>query len=271
MFRAIRFFAGLVIHLAGMATARAQGGAGNAASASGVGALWETIAHGIINPWATILLLFAGCFLLFVDLLTPKTWEWMGTLGVLAVGTVFAAHVSEGTGGWVGVVLMLVGVGLLLLETHVFPGGGAAAIGGLIALSLGMFTALGGTHNMAFALPVAGILTVVALVAFFAYLPKSPLWKQITREMRQASMGGFDAALPATPVLPGQTAVTLTALRPSGMAELPDGTRIGVVTEGDFLEANAPVQITNVDGGRVVVEAVHGVATADTPLVATER
>ncbi|MBC8142162.1 MAG: hypothetical protein H7Y38_12060 [Armatimonadetes bacterium] len=270
MFRAIRFFAGMALHFAGVATARAQGAAGNAAPASGVGALWETIAHGVINPWITILLLFAGCFLLFVDLLTPKTWEWMGTLGVLAVGVVFAAHVSEGTGGWVGVVLMLVGVGLLLLETHVFPGGGVAAIGGLLALSLGMFTALGGTHNTVFALPVAGALTIVAIVAFFAYLPKSPLWKQITREMRQANIGSFDTAAPAV-ILPGQTGTTLTALRPSGMAELSDGTRLNVITEGDFLEANASVQVTHVDGGRIVVEPVQGAITSGAPLIAIEQ
>lgn len=268
MFRAIRFFAGMILQFAAVATARAQGAA-QTAPASGVGALWETIAHGIINPWVTILLLFAGCFLLFVDLLTPKTWEWMGTLGVLAVGMVFAAHVSEGTGGWVGVVLMLVGVGLLLLETHVFPGGGVAAIAGIIALSLGMFTALGGTHNTVFALPVAGFLTMVAVVAFFAYLPKSPLWKQITREMRQASGGGFDVAPVA--ILPGLTATTITTLRPSGMAQLADGTRLSVITEGDFLPAHAPVQVTHVDGGRVVVELVAGTIHSDSPLVATER
>ena len=247
-----RYTIGFALLLAGAGAAFAQGVAQNAIPSAGIGALWATIAHGIINPWVTILLLLAGCFLLFVDLLTPKTWEWTGTLGVLSAGIVFSAHVSEGTGGWIGVVMMLVGVGLLLLETHVFPGGGVAAIAGLLALFVGMFIALGGSAHMVFALPVAGILTVVTLVAFFAYLPKSLLWKRITQEMRQSAIAGA-ATMPPI-VSPGQTGVTLTALRPSGTARFADGVSTGVVTEGDFLDAGEPVQVTHTGDGRIVVE-----------------
>ena len=245
--------AGFLLLLLGATAVLAQGIA-QAPVSSGTSGAWSSIAHGIINPWATILLLVIGCFLLFIDMLTPKTWEWTGTLGVVAVSTVFAAHVTEGTGGWIGIVLMLAGVALLLLETHVFPGQGVAAFGGLLLLFLGMFWALGGSTHAAFALPIASVLTVVTLIAFFAYLPKSPIWKQISQEMRQQTAIGFAAA--QNPMfLIGQTGTVCTPLRPSGTAEF-GGVRFNVVTEGDFLDIAEKIQVTHVESGRIVVEQV---------------
>ena len=228
---------------------------------------WATTAHTIINPWVTILLLVVGCFLLFVDLLTPKTWEWTGTLGVIAVGTVFAAHVTEGTGGWIGIVLMLGGVTLLLLETHVFPGAGIAAIGGLLLLFVGMFWSLGGPSHAAFALSVSAILTVVAVIAFFAYLPKSPLWKEISQQMREQTALTYGNIGDNRMFLLGRTGTAVTPLRPSGVA-LFDGARFDVVTEGDFLDADTPVLVTQVEGTRVVVEPAREKASAVLPQVA---
>lgn len=254
----VRRIGGVLALLAGGTAALAQGVAQSPAASS----WWATTAHVIIAPWATILLLVVGCFLLFLDLLTPKTWEWMGTLGVIAVGTVFAAHVTEGTGGWVGIVLMLAGVGLLLLETHVFPGQGVAAVGGLLLLFLGMFWALGGSTHAALALPVASVLTVVTLVAFFAYLPKSPLWKQISQQMRQQTAVGFAAAIHQNPMfLIGQSGTVLTPLRPSGVAEIA-GTRFDVVTEGDFLEMGEAILVTHVEEGRILVERTKETVSA---------
>jgi membrane-bound serine protease (ClpP class) len=255
----VRRIGGVMALLAGStAAALAQGTAQSPIASS----WWSATAHVIIAPWATILLLVAGCLLLFLDLLTPKTWEWMGTMGVIAVGTVFAAHVTEGTGGWVGIVLMLAGVGLLLLETHVFPGQGVAAVGGLLLLFLGMFWALGGSSHAALAFPVASVLTVVTLIAFFAYLPKSPLWKQISQQMRQQSAVGFAAAMHQNPMfLIGQSGTVLTPLRPSGVAEIA-GARFDVVTEGDFLEAGETVLVTHVEEGRILVEQATAAVSA---------
>ncbi|MCK5557191.1 MAG: hypothetical protein KAJ01_02355, partial [Candidatus Hydrogenedentes bacterium] len=47
----------------------------------------------------------------------------------------------------------------------------------------------------------------------------------------------------------------VTTLRPAGMA-LIDGNRINVVTDGEFIEKDAPVKVSEVEGGRVVVQAV---------------
>lgn len=216
-------------------------------------ALWQTAAHTIAsNPWVTILLLVAGSLLLFHDLLTPLTWGVTGTLGVLCLGAVFAANLTDHSGGWIGVILLLLGLTLLLIETHLLPGNGVPAMFGLMLLFAGMFIALGGNKNAAFALSVSTVLTIVSLVAFFTYLPKSPVWKKLGQEMRQHNEAGY-AASESKMYLLGREGVTLSALRPSGYAEIA-GSRVDVVTEGEFLEAGTRIVVSHVEGARVVVD-----------------
>ena len=242
----------LLAVLMGAAGARAQGGAGAAPAATGG---WEQLAGIITSPWVTIALLTVGCLLLFIELLTLHTWGLTGTLGVLAVGLVFAAHVTVGTAGWIGVVLFLAGLTFLLLETHVFPGHGIAAVAGLLLLFLGMFWALGGSENAVFALAVSTILTVVSIIGFFAYLPKSPVWKTLGQQMQQRASLGYVTSESRMHFL-GREGRAATVLRPAGLADI-DGVRLDVVTEGEFLDAGTPIVVIKVEGSRVVVDNVE--------------
>ena len=56
--------------------------------------------------------------------------------------------------------------------------------------------------------------------------------------------------------LTGKTGRACTTLRPAGIAEI-DGARINVVTEGDFVEAGAEVQVARVEGNRIVVVPIR--------------
>jgi len=216
---------------------------------------WGQAAHWIVSPWATIALLSVGCLLLFIDLLTLHTWGLTGTLGVLSVGSVFAAHVAVGTGGWIGIVVFLLGLALLLIETHVIPGHGIAGFVGMLLLFLGMFWTLDGSQNAVFALSVSTILTVLSIIGFFAYLPKSPVWKKLGQEMQQRASMGYVTSESRMHFL-GRVGTAATVLRPSGVAEF-DGVRLDVVTEGEFLSPGTPVQVVRVEGSRVVVDNVE--------------
>ena len=82
-----------------------------------------------------------------IELLTWHSWGLAGVIGGALVLLIFAAHITVGTATWVGVVLFLAGIALLLFETHVFPGHGLSALGGLVLIFLGMFYALGGVQT----------------------------------------------------------------------------------------------------------------------------
>jgi membrane-bound serine protease (ClpP class) len=245
-----------LLMLLGSAVAACAQAAGAAPAAAPGPGLWDSIARLIVQPWATIALLVVGCLLLFIDLLTPLTWGLMGTLGAVAVALVFAAHLTVGTAGWIGITLFLAGLTFLLVETHIFPGQGIAAVIGLMLLFLGMFWALGGSQNAVFAVTVSTILTLVSLIGFFAYLPKSPVWKKLGQQMQQRASLGYVTADSQMHFL-GRTGHAVTVLRPSGAAEI-DGVRLDVVTEGEFLDPGTPVIVIRVEGGRIVVDDVQG-------------
>lgn len=253
----VRFFVVFLAVLAGALPALAQGVRGGSTAGG-----WEEAARWIVSPWATIALLTAGCLLLFIELLTLHTWGLTGTLGTAAVGLVFAAHVSIGSGGWIGIVVFLVGLALLLLETHVIPGQGVAGFAGLLLLFAGMFWTLGGSQNAVFALSVSTTLTVLSIIGFFAYLPRSPVWKKISQQMQQRASLGYVTSDNLMHFL-GRTGQAATVLRPSGLADI-DGVRLDVVTEGEFLGPGTPIMVIKVEGSRVVVDDVES-ATANGP------
>lgn len=271
-----RTFATFLLLLGGTLTAVAQQtGVGAAAAVVAPTDWWHQASAFMVQPWATIAFLVAGCLLLYHDLLTPKTWDWTGSLGLICVGLVFASQITAGDTGWVGVLLLLVGLAAVLLEIHVFPGYGSA-IAGFVLMFAGMFLSLGGTKQAGFALTVTTLLTLVTGIAFLAYLPKSPAWKRLSQQMhqQQAAVTATTALLPSglvldeaaalvapLPGMVGQTGKAVTRLHPSGLADV-CGVRLQVVTEGDFLESGTPVVVTQVEGDRVVVEPVAEGASA---------
>ncbi len=215
---------------------------------------WTAVALWVSQPWATILLLALGLALVVAEFLTWHTWGIAGIAGGLLVLLIFASHITVGAATWVGVVLFLMGIALLLLETHVFPGHGVSAFAGLILIFLGMFYALGGTQTGALYSASAALLTSVAVIAaFFLYLPRSRVWNKLGQPMRQTATAGYVSSDDYTGFV-GHVGTTVTALRPSGTAEV-EGIRLAVVSEGDFVPAGASVQVVLVQGSRVVVRA----------------
>ena len=50
----------------------------------------------------------------------------------------------------------------------------------------------------------------------------------------------------------GRTGTAVSQLHPAGIAEIA-GTRLDVVSDGAFIEALAAIEVTRVDGNRIVV------------------
>ena len=145
--------------------------------------------------------------------------------------------------------LLTVGYILLLLELFV-PGGilgilGGAAIiyGCLLAFQLGT---LWGVASM-------GLSVVVTVGVVTAFLRSRTAKKLILSSEGPKTWKGQDISLVA---LLGREGTALSGLRPAGIAEI-DDERIDVVADGEFLAAGTAVRVVEVEGNRVVVEAVE--------------
>ena len=144
------------------------------------------------------------------------------------------------------VVLLVAGYLLMALEIFVIPGFGVAGIGGLACLVSGCYFAyhyLGADYAA-----LAVVLVLASTTAALIWMSKSPFGEDV---VHSSSLGSARAADPM--VTQGQVGVAESDLRPSGIAQFGE-TRQSVVTEGEFIDANSKVVVTQVRGSRVVVE-----------------
>jgi membrane-bound serine protease (ClpP class) len=106
---------------------------------------------------------------------------------------------------------------------------------------------------------IATIAAVIAIAILARYLPRTSLYQRFILSADIPSGPSLSAAPRAFPaalgVSPGSEGTALTTLRPSGKARFEDHV-VDVVTEGDFIAADTPVEVVSTDGMRVVVKAV---------------
>lgn len=213
---------------------------------------WTAVARWIAQPWATVLLLAIGLALVITELATMHSWGLAGIIGGLMVLLIFAAHITVGNSSWVGIILFIAGLIFLFFETHILPGHGVSAVIGLIMITVGMYLSLGGEQGGGLYTLAASLLTTVGItVAFFAYLPRSRVWKKMGQSLRQSASAGYVTSEDYTEFI-GRMGTTATQLRPSGSADV-DGVRLAVVSEGDFIAAGVNIQVILVQGNRIVV------------------
>lgn len=152
------------------------------------------------------------------------------------------------------VLCLLTGVGLLVLEVFM-PGFGLPGTSGIILMLAGIimtFTNYGVAAGLAvtlITLAVAGIsITVSIKSAASGRISKSALvLNNVIQPEENERMNA----------LAGKEGQALTVLNPVGTAEI-EGMRLSVVSEGEWIEKDARVQVMLVEGSRVVVREIKG-------------
>ncbi len=158
-------------------------------------------------------------------------------------------------GPWLTVLLlMLLGFVLLLLEVFVIPGFGVMGISGLAAFTFACYLAF-----TRFPTPWPGTIallgTLVVLILFFKFFPRTKSWKNLRLNAREESREGFAASSSQLEELVGKTGISLTMLRPAGTAEIEEK-RVDVVSEGIFIPKDTKIKVVMVKGNRVVVRKI---------------
>lgn len=157
--------------------------------------------------------------------------------------------------------LVLFAVGLVIVVVEVIvPSGGILGIAAFGALVGSLYCAY--QLNAWAAAALAGIELVcvpIVVVLAFKILPKTSLGRQLIlspptpppvtgNPAASASGDGYSWLL-------GVEGKAATMLRPSGTAEI-GGRRVSVVTRGEMISLGSAVRVIEVEGNRVVVEAI---------------
>ncbi len=216
----------------------------------------------------SMLWILLGLLCLYLEFKTPG-FGFFGISGIAAFSVYFFIGYLSGLSEYWEIAIAGVGVLLIGLEIFVVPGFGIPGALGIGCVLVGLFAGAipGDLGNVVpttpwetetfeaalwkFALAVLGATGIAIAIARF--LPNIPLLNRLVLTVPEADVATRTVQPQRGVTLaPGAAGVALTALRPAGAATL-DGTRFDVVTRGEFVEAETPIEVVRVEGNRIVV------------------
>ncbi len=166
------------------------------------------------------------------------------------------------------IALFIIGIILIALEVFVIPGFGVAGItGGLLAIgslgamlvgNVGFGFPVGSFRDASEVLAVTMVLFAFVVAAALHYLPRTARFGHLVLADQSPSPEPIGSERTSQPTV-GTTGITITPLRPSGVANLLDQ-RVDVVAQGVFVDSGEPVRVVEVEGSRIVVAPIAPVA-----------
>lgn len=146
--------------------------------------------------------------------------------------------------------LQFLGV-LVIIAEIILPSGGILSIlaTGLFGYSLYIvFTQISSSAGMAFI--IADLILIPILVYFgLKFLAKSP----VTLRKKLSKEDGVTSQSPDQDAYLGRQGVTISDLRPSGVA-IVDDERLDVVTRGEYVEKQTEIVVISVSGNQIIVK-----------------
>ena len=221
----------------------------------------EHVVRFLTHPLVSSLLISIGMLGILIEIRTPG-FGVPGALGIASLGLFFWGHWLVQLAGWEELLLAGAGVILLVLEVLVIPGFGAAGILGILAILASLVLSLIGTgDSLTFIVEAAGrvvfslLFALLASLVLLRFLPQLPFGRRLILARGLASDQGYVSAPEGDARLLGRKGRALSPLHPAGIAEI-DGRRVDVVSEGEPIDTDQPLEVTRVDGNRIVVRQI---------------
>lgn len=174
--------------------------------------------------------------------------QWLG------VTTLALPLLQDESGVSLGVLALLVVIGLGLVVAEVFfVSFGILSILSAVALISAVFLAFQKGQAFGFVfLAIAAIGAPVTVYYALKWLPNTPFGKRLMLAGPSRDAVTKAAEEPGLHGFLHKSGVALSPLRPAGYARI-DGRRVDVVTRGEMLDRDCPLQVVEVEGNRVVV------------------
>lgn len=225
----------------------------------------DAVAEFFREPWVNFLLIMLGIAGLILEMKMPGT-TIPGVVAAICFVLFFWSYSFVGEFTLLAVLLFVLGLILIGTEVFVLPGTVFPGIAGvvLIVSSLVLVTLDRMPHtaqdfgNLAATLGTFGLSLVAAIAAAVLlawYLPSIPYANRLILEPPSEEGADETAFSGVSPALLGAIGVASTTLRPAGKAQFGDEF-YDVITEGDFVQPGARVQVIEIEGNRIVVKEI---------------
>jgi membrane-bound serine protease (ClpP class) len=215
----------------------------------------ERLGQFFAQPIVAGLLLAIGIIGILIELFHPGV-ALPGIIGAVALALYFLGGLLTGNGSSVAFVLLIAGLLLIAAEVILIPGSTIVGLLGLGCVIASIYLQYG--ENFGVVLGVAAIVSGIGMGLALWLLPQS---RVIGRFFLNTSLAGATATGSSTALeggsansLVGRFGTAVSDLRPAGVASI-EGERMDVVSDGEFIRAGTTLEITRVEGRRIVVRA----------------
>jgi len=212
------------------------------------------------------ILLIIGLGALYIELKVPG-FGLPGILGIICLGLVFFNQYVVGLANYTDLLLIVLGLILLAMEIFVLPGFGIAGIAGFLCIGIGMILSFQDfvipdpslpweqdimTSNII--LVLGSFVTAFLLSLLFVRYLLPHLGRVVEGPYLSDTLADSRAdSVEIKGVKPGDVGVAMTFLRPSGKVII-GNSYFDVVSEGEFLEKDTPVVVSEIKGNRIIVK-----------------
>ena len=220
----------------------------------------EDVVRFLSNPIISGLLIMLGILGLLTEIKTPG-WGIAGTIGLISLALFFGAgYILQLANVW-EILVFIVGFVLLIIEIFYIPGFGFLGILGIIMMIGAIFFGLIGDFpiiseneisNALIQLAASLVASIVFLFILWRFLPGTPIWGRLILATSENQKEGF-VSNPDLSFLVGKRGKALSLLRPAGIAII-EGKRYDVVSEGEFIQKDEEVEVTEVIGSKIIVK-----------------
>jgi membrane-bound ClpP family serine protease len=197
------------------------------------------------------MLLAAIIFLSILAEIKTAGFSGMGLVAVAAGLLLLAGHWMQGEVSLSEMILLFGGILLVFLDLFLLMSG-AAAVGGLVAIAVGLYFLFGSNASALYILSAAIVISIVGLYLIAGMLPESRLWKKVTLS---TSNKGYSPSLQDMSRFMGKEGVAESVLRPAGRVRLGKDV-VDAVSRGTFIEPGEKVRVVEVSASSVVVEPI---------------
>ena len=218
----------------------------------------ESLVRFLTDPVLSSLLITIGMVGVIVGLRTGG-FGVVGGIGIASLALFFWGHWIVQLAGWEELLLAGTGIMLMAMELFVIPGFGISGVLGIIVILASLILSLVGAGDtpqvfmlaagrVVFALLIALTVSLIML----RFLPRLPFGRRLILETGLGAGQQYGSAPDSDLHWLGKQGRASSALRPAGIAEI-EGQRVDVVSEGELIDAGQVVEVTRVDGNRIVV------------------
>lgn len=195
-------------------------------------------------------ILLIGISLASCQQLFSKRFNLYGISTILGLATYIALHSYDEKMNLSVLIMFVSGLALIALEMFI-PGGIVGTIG-VITLVSAIIYVNQSAYNVAFILVISLISAIILYILNRKVLKREPVF--LSRLVLADSIKSEDGYVASESRLDliGKELVAYTDLRPAGVA-VSSEEKFDVVTDGDFVEKGSVVEVTQVEGMRIVV------------------